>query len=111
MGEMLDEGLAEGVEDNSDKPIKALGHLADDMLGEGGDLNGLTLERRLNQTAGPDPATAQASGMLAKLDKIYDAIRAGQFIMLDGKTLVGSTADRYDSELGHRRVLAERGAL
>ena len=111
MGEMLDEGLAEGVEDNSDKPIKALGHLADDMLGESGELNGLTLERRLSQTAGPDPATAQASGMLAKLDLIYKAILAGQVIMLDGKTLVGSTADRYDSELGHRRVLAERGAL
>lgn len=111
MGEMLDEGLAEGIEDNTDKPIKALGHLADDMLGERGELNGLTLERRLNQTSGPDPVTAQASGMLAKLDLIYKAILAGQVIMLDGKTLVGSTADRYDSELGQRRVLAERGAL
>lgn len=111
MGEMLDEGLAEGIEDNTDKPIKALGHLADDMLGESGELNGLTLERRLNQTAGPDPVTAQASGMLAKLDQIYKAILEGQVIMLDGKTLVGSTADRYDSELGQRRVLAERGAL
>lgn len=111
MGEMLDEGLAEGIEDNTDKPLKALGHLADDMLGESGELNGLTLERRLNQTAGPDPVTAQASGMLAKLDQIYKAILEGQVIMLDGKTLVGSTADRYDSELGQRRVLAERGAL
>ena len=111
MCEMLDEGLAEGIEDNTDKPIKALGHLADDMLGESGELNGLTLERRLNQPSGPDPVTAQASGMLAKLDLIYKAILAGQVIMLDGKTLVGSTADRYDSELGQRRVLAERGAL
>ena len=48
---------------------------------------------------------------IGKLDQILNAIKLGQVIMLDGKTLVGSTAVRYDNELGQRRVLAERGAL
>ena len=57
------------------------------------------------------PTTNTADGLAGKLDQIYKAILAGQVIMLDGKALVGSTALRYDNELGQRRVLAERGAL
>lgn len=111
MGEMLDEGFAEGIEGNTAAPLKAISRLSDDMLGEAGELDGLTLERKMSHNFAPSPAVSQADGMLSKLDKIYEAILRGQVIMLDGKILVGSTADGYDSELGQRRVLAERGAL
>ena len=49
--------------------------------------------------------------MLEKLDQLLAAVQQGQSIYLDGNTLVGSTAVRYDNTLGQRRVLAERGAL
>jgi phage-related protein len=111
IGEMLDEGLAAGIEDNAGAAVDAFGKLSDDMLDEAGALDGLTLERRMNHTFSPSDAATPADGISAKLDRIYQAILRGQVIMLDGKTLVGSTADRYDTELGQRRVLAERGAL
>lgn len=111
MGEMLDEGLAEGVDGNTAAPLRAIRNLTDEMLGETDNLDGLALERRVNHTVTPNPVASQAEGMLSKLDKIYQAILKGQVIMLDGKTLIGSTADGYDSELGQRRALIERGAL
>jgi phage-related protein len=111
LGEMLDEGLAVGIEDNAKKPVKALGDLSEDMLDGVGVLNGLTLERRLAEGVGQATTAAPAEGLSQKLDQILNAILSGQVIMLDGKTLVGSTAGRYDTELGQRRVLAERGAL
>lgn len=50
---------------------------------------------------------AANSGILAE---ILSAIKAGQILTLDGKALVGGTADNMDSTLGQRRVLVERGA-
>lgn len=44
------------------------------------------------------------------LGEILSAIKAGQVIALDGKALVGGTADNMDSNLGQRRVLVTRGA-
>ena len=111
VGEMLDEGLAKGVESNADSPLKAMDTLSSRMLGETEMLDIPTIERGMRRTFAPDPVASQAEGMLSKLDKIYQAILKGQVIMLDGKTLIGSTADGYDSELGQRRALIERGAL
>jgi phage-related minor tail protein len=110
IGELLDEGLAVGIEDNAGAPVNALDKLSEDMVDEARGLDGVTLERRMTYTSIPG-AQSQADGISSKLDRIYQAILSGQVIMLDGKTLVGSTANRYDTELGQRRVLAERGAL
>lgn len=110
-GEMLDEGLAMGVEDNANAPIKALRGLSDDMLGEMDSLNGLTLERQLNHTFSGGPSATQNSGILDKLDKLLQAVERGQVLTIDGDLLVGSTAGRYDASLGQRRALAARGAL
>ena len=85
--------------------------LSGDMIDETNALNGLTLERRLSHTFNQGTPTAPVEGLSQKLDQILNALLRGQVIMLDGKTLVGSTAIRYDNELGQRRVLAERGAL
>ena len=111
MGELLDEGLAVGIEDGAKAPINALDKLSVDMLDDATGLDGLTIERRMVGAMESNNVGATADGLSDKLDLIYKALLAGQVIMLDGKTLVGSTAVRYDTELGQRRVLAERGAL
>ena len=112
IGELLDEGLAVGIQDGAKDPVNALDKLSDDMLDTVGTMNGVTLERRVaHGFATGGAATTNVDGIANQLDRIYKAILSGQVIMLDGKTLVGSTADRYDTELGQRRVLAERGAL
>lgn len=111
IGELLDEGLAVGIDDNAKAPVNALDKLSEDMLGSTDMLNGMNIERRMTHALNASSATSPTDGISAKLDQIYKAILSGQVIMLDGKTLVGSTAVRYDTELGQRRVLAERGAL
>lgn len=112
VGEMLDEGLAKGVEDNARTPLRAMRSLSDGMLDEANGLNGVTLDRQLrhNFTA-PAAGVQQGAGVLEKLDQLLAAVQQGQSIYLDGNTFVGSTAVRYDNTLGQRRVLAERGAL
>lgn len=110
IGELLDEGLAEGIEDGAKAPINALDKLAEDMVGDGASFGDINLERRMTHAFSSGNIN-QADTVGSKLDQIYKAILKGQVIMLDGKTLVGSTAVRYDNELGQRRVLAERGAL
>lgn len=110
LGKMLDEGMAIGVTKNADAPIKAMDRLSSEMLTAASGEGDITLERRIRHTFNTGTANP-TEGLSAKLDQIYKAILSGQVIMLDGKTLVGSTAVRYDNELGQRRVLAERGAL
>ena len=112
IGELLDEGLAVGIEDNAKDPVTALGELSNDMLDEVGELNGLTLERRLQHTfAAPDAAATAQNGMLAKLDSILEAIERGQVLTIDGRALVGATAEQMDQALGKRRALVARGAI
>ena len=112
VGKMLALGLAEGVEENADDPIKAVQALSEDMLGEAEEMNGLTLERRLQHTfATPASVSPIETGMLEKLDKILEAVKQGQLIALDGDKLVGGTVGRTDAALGQRRVLAARGAV
>lgn len=112
IGDMLDQGLAEGMLDNVDTPIRAMHTVAGGVLDAADGLNGITLERRLHNTfAAPTTATTAEGGMLDKLDKILAAIEAGQVLTIDGKRLVGATAARYDNALGQRHALAVRGAL
>ena len=113
IGEMLDQGLAKGVLDNMDRPLDAMHQLSDGMLDEAGELNGMTLERRLHHSYSAQAATADTmgAGMLDKLDKILTAIERGQVLTIDRKALIGATAADYDNTLGQRRALAARGAL
>lgn len=112
IGEMLDQGLAKGIEDNADGPLDALSELSGDMLDEAAGLNGLTLERKLQHTFAPSSAEATAqNNLLSKLDRILAAIEQGQVLTIDGEALVGSTLHAYDNKLGQRRALAARGAL
>ena len=112
IGEMLDEGLAQGVEDNIGSPVKAMSKLSDTMLDEANNMNGLALERNINHNfATPAAAPAIDGGLLTKLDNILAAIERGQVIALDGKAIVGHTVNQMDSALGRRRALTVRGAI
>lgn len=110
IGKMLDEGMAVGVTKNADEPIKAMDKLSSEMLASASGEGDLMLERNIQNTFGGG-VPSQDTGIHDALNKILQAVERGQVIMLDGKTLVGSTAVRYDNELGQRRVLTERGAL
>ena len=112
VGDMLDQGLAEGMLKNINTPVKAMQRVAGGVLDAATGMNGLDVERGL-QTQKSAAAVAQASatsGLAGKLDRILAAIERGQIITIDGKQLIGATADGYDNALGQRRVLAARGA-
>jgi phage-related protein len=75
-------------------------------------MDGLQIERGLHRRANPlTPAVSAVGDIAAKLDKILTAIKNGQVLTIDKKLLVGGTASDYDSTLGQRRALVERGAL
>lgn len=112
VGKWIPRGMAVGIEDEADAPIKAMEELNDDLMNEAEELNGLTLERQIKSTFTRPSATAQQSLSLGdKLDRILEAIERGQILTIDGKTWVGATAERTDTALGQRRALAARGAL
>ena len=111
IGEMLDEGLAEGMLDHMNNPVKAMQRVSGGVLDAANDINGLTLGRQLQTTFSGSAATTTGDSVLDKLDRILDAIERGQVLTIDGDQLVGATADRYDRRLGQQRALAARGAV
>jgi phage-related protein len=113
IGRMLPAGMAQGIDDEADAPVDAVAAMSEDVIGEVGHMDGLTLERRIRNTFDPAPSAAASAeaGLLGKLDKILDAIERGQVLTIDGESLVGATIDRLDNKLGQRRTLAARGAL
>lgn len=106
IGDMLDQGLAEGMLDNLDAPVKAMQRVTGGVLDAARNVNGVQLGTQLqsNFSGGGD-------GLMNKLDKILTALERGQIIAIDGDKLVGATADAFDRRLGQRRVLATRGAI
>ena len=127
VGAWIPGGVAVGTEDNMGQAENAMTDMAGNMVsaanaelatsrltvpGVAGNINGLSLERSLQQRSVANVASATAStGLTEKLDKILAAIEKGQVLTLDGKQLVGGTAAMYDNTLGQRRALAARGAL
>lgn len=113
MGEMLDEGLAVGIEDNAKAPKDAMSDLSSDIISAAGQVDGVAIERHVQNSYSLNAAAAasQNAGLLGKLDKILAAIERGQILTIDGNALVGATANTMNSALGQRRVLAGRGAV
>lgn len=113
MGEMIDEGFAKGIDDNTKAPLDAMSDLTQGMLDEAEGVDGLAIERKIQHSYSADAntATAHTSSMIGKLDQILQAIERGQIITINGDTLVGATANAMNSALGQRRILAERGAV
>lgn len=111
IGEMLDRGLAEGVLDNADAPINAMGKVTGGVLDAAQGVDGLRIERSLRSGSAVAQAAASNNGIAGKLDAILAAIERGQIITIDGKHLIGATVDGYDNTMGRRRALVARGAL
>ena len=113
IGEMLDQGLAGGLLDNMGAPVKAMQRVSGGVLGAATNgVNGLALDRQLRTTAATTVASSSSnsSGLMARLDQLLEAVKAGHIIALDGDALVGATVDKYDKRLGQNRALAARGA-
>ena len=112
IGEMLDEGLAQGVTDAASVPVKAMQQVSGSVLGAAqGDINGLQLQRSLSGRTYGTAAAAAAGGnasLLAKLDGIYERLGRLQ-IVLDTGTLVGETLDKIDAGMASKQRLAARG--
>lgn len=112
IGDMLDQGLAEGLIDNMSDPVKAMKRVSGGVLDAANNVDGLSLERSLRTSSATSAgALANDSTLSGKLDQILSAIEAGKILTIDGDTFVGATAGKYDSALGQRRLLAARGAL
>lgn len=112
VGKQIAEGVAVGIEDNEDAPIKAMKNMAGDVAGAAQGFNGLQVERNIQHSYAVTQAAAAAPvGLSDKLDKILAAIERGQILTIDKKLLVGGTAGDYDTALGERRVLVGMGAL
>lgn len=114
IGKYLDEGLAEGLIDNMDDPLKAAQEVASNVIDEAQDMDGLSLERSLQQRAmksAVSVTTVADEAMLTKLDQVLTAIQKGQVLTIDSKKLIGATVAGYDNALGQRRVLAAHGAI
>ncbi|MBR5845506.1 MAG: hypothetical protein IKY65_04525 [Rikenellaceae bacterium] len=113
MGEMLDEGFAKGIKDNTKAPLDAMSDLSSEMIDAAGHVDGVTIERQINSSYSASAAAAaqQTASTLSKLDQILKAIQQGQILTIDGNALVGATANTMNQALGQRRVLAGRGAV
>lgn len=113
IGEMLDQGLAQGLLDNQADPEAAMRKVSKGVLSAAQDADGLALERGVYH-APPTATSASAvlnGGLMSKLDSILEAIERGQVLTIDKDKLVGYTLNSYDGKLGQRRALATRGAL
>lgn len=113
IGQMLDEGLAEGIFKNADAPLDAMDDLGSDLLDSAGKLNGATIDRQLNTTfSGTMSAESNKLDVLVALvadymPKLVDA--AKKAIVLDSGVLVGETIDDIDRSLSYRYGLKARG--
>ena len=108
VGKMLDYGMAGGVEENADEPIKAMRRMAADLLDEAA----VIPERIEMQQSYQMPPAVQTSGLentlSSQLSEILQAIKAGQVLVLDGNKLVGGTADKMNAALGQIQAISVR---
>ena len=113
MGEMLDEGLAVGIEDNAKAPTDAMSEVSAGVIDAAGHVDGVSIDRHVQHTYSvqASEAASQNAGLLVKLDAILKAIERGQILTIDSDALVGATANAMNNALGQRRILAERGAV
>ena len=102
------EDSTEDMVDTAEKQMQALMNVyRDDIEGQNAFRDLATLSSR-NQAQNYQTLASDNASMLGK---IYQAIKDGQVLALDGDKLVGGTAARMDNKMGQTRVLVERGAL
>ena len=112
VGEMLTEGLAGGIKDNADETVKAAEDMAEDVLGA---VTGLTsdvdvgMNAAVNATANISPAEQTFEQNVLNLLSKYLPQLADQEVTLDGDTIVGKLAPKYNKAFGKMEVMTARG--
>lgn len=116
IGEYMGEGAEIGIEKKTKDVEKAATNQAAAIL-DAYSAQEVNAQRALRNIAEQQTSRqmagqqAMASTNSPMLEKILAAIEKGQIITLDGDALVGATANKMDTALGHRRALASRGAI
>lgn len=110
VGKYVAEGIAAGITDNADAPLDAVKAIGEDLASEQIDLNGATINRKLNATFsnGSDSNAVDVGSILDKLDRLYEGIRSLQIVLDSGET-VGALIDKIDSGLNDRYDKLARG--
>lgn len=109
IGDMLDQGLASGLLDNMQDPVRAMQRVSDGVLSAAGG----TYQTQMSamQTAGASAAgNVGISAVLERMDRLERAITSMQ-IYMDGNAVVGAVAQRMDAALGDIYRQNERRAV
>ena len=107
VGVAIPEGIAKGIEDNTDIADDAVMDLSNDMIDKAGKINGLTLNRQLETTF--NGSVSSDNNILDRLDNIIKKLESKTQIVLDTGTLVGETVDAYDQAFMNRKTQLARG--
>lgn len=110
VGVAIPEGIAKGIDDNTDIADNAVEDMTDDLVNQANNLNGATIKRKLATTfnVGSADLNKENTALLSKLDGIYERLSRLQ-IVLDTGTLVGETIDKIDAGLADKQLLSARG--
>lgn len=107
VGVAIPEGIAKGIEDNTDLADDAVMDLSNDMVDKAGKINGLTLNRQLETTF--KGSVSSDTKILDRLDDIVKRLERKTQIILDTGTLVGETVNAYDQAFANRKTQLTRG--
>ena len=112
IGEMLTEGLAGGIEDNAAKTVQAAEEMASDILNAVSGLDS-TVDVGMNTafasgTASVMGTEAVDAGILNILEKYLPEL-VNREVTIDGDTIVGKLAPKYNKQFGRMETLAARG--
>lgn len=115
-GEDLGEGAVIGIENTTGDAVDAAQSQVREVLAayQEADRQGqrtMSALSRSTSAAQTQQINAGDAALLDGLQEILKAIKAGQVIMLDGKTVVGKTAAAMDASLAQRSNLIARGAV
>ena len=114
VGMPISEGIGAGIEKGADMPINAMGGLIDELTETPSDINGITIDRRINSTfkGQTEPSQSSLLGELLTSFKEYMPIlvdASKKQIILDSGELVGATTSKYDESMALQLKLKERG--
>lgn len=106
VGRYISEGIAEGI--TPKESVKAVNKVGEEILRSAEDINGATLNRRIENTF-TGSVNADNKNVLNRLDNILKQLEAKTQIVLDTGVLVGETIDAIDAGLASNQMLRVRG--
>ncbi len=116
-GEDMGEGGEIGLENKTDDMLDVAERQVKgllDVYAEAGGTDGQSVFRAVQEQNDARRTTSlqtSTSTTANRLDRILEAIKDGQLIVLDGDKVVGGTASRMNGALGDIQLLTERGAI